>query len=87
MCRVRTLKDERAPPPLENRESKLRRRPLTDEQVAAAAEMYASGLSIATIAAQLDTSYNNVRQRLIKAGVRLRPRGGSHEGRYRASSE
>ena len=64
----------------------LRRRPLTDEQVAVAAEMYASGLPIATIAAHFDTSYNNVRQRLIKAGVRMRPRGGSHEGRFASSA-
>lgn len=56
----------------------LRRRPLSDGQVAVAAEMYASGLPIATIAARLHTSYNNIRQRLIKAGIQLRPRGGKH---------
>ena len=47
----------------------LRRQPLTSDQVELAKKMYESG--------QLDTSYNNVRQRLIKEGVQLRPRGGS----------
>ncbi|WP_442922731.1 helix-turn-helix domain-containing protein [Microbacterium sp. T32] len=41
--------------------------------------MYEYGHPIAAIATRLDTSYNNVRQRLIKDGVQLRARG----GRYR----
>ena len=56
----------------------LRRRPLTSDQVALAKKMYESGRPIAAIATRLDTSYNNVRQRLIKDGVQLRPRGGSY---------
>ena len=55
----------------------LRRRPLTSDQVALAKKMYEHGHPIAAIATRLDTSYNNVRQRLIKDGVQLRPRGGS----------
>ncbi|WP_394686153.1 helix-turn-helix domain-containing protein [uncultured Microbacterium sp.] len=56
----------------------LRRRPLRSDQVALAKKMYESGHPIAAIATRLDTSYNNVRQRLIKEGVELRPRGGSY---------
>lgn len=56
----------------------LRRQPLTDDQVSKAIRMYGEGRPIAVIAEHLDTSYNNVRQRLIKAGVQLRPRGGSY---------
>lgn len=56
----------------------LRRQPLTDKQVAIAKQFYAEKQPISTIAEHLDTSYNNVRQRLIKAGVQLRPRGGSY---------
>ncbi|WP_442786076.1 helix-turn-helix domain-containing protein [Microbacterium sp. SL62] len=41
--------------------------------------MYERGHPIATIASRLDTSYNNVRQRLIKEGVQLRPRGGTYK--------
>ncbi|GAB3148200.1 hypothetical protein GCM10027058_08420 [Microbacterium neimengense] len=57
----------------------LRRQPLTSEQVETARAMYERGHSIATIASRLDTSYNNVRQRLIKEGVQLRPRGGNYK--------
>ncbi|SIS13000.1 hypothetical protein SAMN05880568_2905 [Microbacterium sp. RURRCA19A] len=53
----------------------LRRRPLTDDQVQVARAMYEHGHPIATIASHLDTSYNNVRQRLIREGVQLRTRG------------
>ncbi len=56
----------------------LRRRTLTDEQVQFAVERYEAGDSIAAIAAGLNTSYNNVRQRLPKKEVRLRPRGGTY---------
>ena len=56
----------------------LRRRPLTDDQVEVARKLYEHGHPITVIAAHLDTSYNNVRQRLIKAGVRMRARGGSY---------
>lgn len=55
----------------------LRRRPLTVDQVEVARKLYEHGHPIAAIATRLDTSYNNVRQRLIKEGVQLRPRGGS----------
>ena len=55
---------------------KLRRRPLTSDQVTLAKTLYERGRPIAAIASRLDTSYNNVRQRLIKEGVQLRPRGG-----------
>lgn len=58
---------------------KLRRRPLTSDQVQVARSLYENGHPIAAIATRLDTSYNNVRQRLIKEGVKLRARG----GRYR----
>lgn len=57
----------------------LRRRPLTEDQVQVARAMYEHGHPIATIATRLDTSYNNVRQRLVKEGVQLRPRGGSYK--------
>ncbi len=57
----------------------LRRRPLTIDQVEVAKKMYEHGHPIAAIATRLDTSYNNVRQRLIKEEVQLRPRGGSHK--------
>lgn len=57
----------------------LRRQPLTDNQVEVARTLYEHGHPIAAIATRLDTSYNNVRQRLIKVGVQLRPRGGSYE--------
>ncbi|KTR95863.1 hypothetical protein NS220_04560 [Microbacterium testaceum] len=56
----------------------LRRRPLARDQVEVARKLYEHGHPIAAIAARLDTSYNNVRQRLIKEGVQLRPRGGSY---------
>lgn len=56
----------------------LRRRPLTEQQVVFAVNRYRSGQPIQAIASQLDTSYNNVRQRLLKEGVALRPRGGTY---------
>ncbi len=56
----------------------LRRRPLANDQVEVARMLYEHGHPIAAIATRLDTSYNNVRQRLIKEGVQLRPRGGSY---------
>jgi len=56
----------------------MRRQPLTRDQVEVARKLYEHGHPIATIASRLDTSYNNVRQRLIKEGVQLRPRGGSY---------
>lgn len=49
-------------------------------QVELAMKMYESGRPIAAIATHLDTSYNNVRQRLIKEGVQFRPRGGRFLG-------
>ena len=64
----------------------LRRRPLADEQVAIAVEMYAFDQPIAAIATHLHTGYNNVRQRLIKAGTQLRPRGGNHYRTTRTNS-
>lgn len=57
----------------------LRRRPLTRDQVESARAMYEHGHPIATIASRLNTSYNNVRQRLAEEGVQLRPRGGSYK--------
>jgi hypothetical protein len=57
----------------------LRRRPLTGDQVELAKKMYESGHPIAAIASRLDTSYNNVRQRLIEERVQLRPRGGRYQ--------
>jgi DNA-binding CsgD family transcriptional regulator len=56
----------------------LRRRPLTHEQVEMARMLYQHGQSIMAIATRLDTSYNNVRQRLVKEEVQLRLRGGSY---------
>ena len=67
---LRLLRDEGAA---------LRRRPLTHEQVTLAKTLYERGRPIASIATRLGTSYNNVRQRLIKEGVQLRPRGGSYK--------
>lgn len=55
----------------------LRRRLLTNDQVEVARKLHEHGHPIAAIATRLDTSYNNVRQRLIREGVQLRPRGGS----------
>ncbi|MDI9890908.1 hypothetical protein [Microbacterium sp. IEGM 1404] len=51
----------------------VRRRPLTVDQVEVARTLHEHGHPIAAIATHLDTSYNNVRQRLIKEGVQLRP--------------
>jgi len=67
---LRLLRDEGA---------SLRRQALTSDQVEVARAMYEHGHPIATIASRLDTSYNNVRQRLIREGVQLRPRGGSYK--------
>ena len=67
---LRVLRDEGVP---------LRRRPLTRDQITLAKTLYERSQPIAAIATRLDTSYNNVRQRLIKEGVPLRARG----GRYR----
>ena len=58
--------------------AEIRRRPLTDEQVELAVKQYEAGRSIAAIAAGFNTSYNNVRQRLLKKEVRLRTRGGTY---------
>lgn len=56
----------------------VRRRPLTVDQIEVARKLHEHGHPIAAIATHLDTSYNNVRQRLIEEGVQLRPRGGSY---------
>jgi hypothetical protein len=57
----------------------LRRRPLTNDRVEVARKLYEHGHPIAAIATRLDTSYNNVRQRLIEERVQLRPRGGRYQ--------
>ena len=53
------------------------RKPLTDEQRQRARNRYASGLSVAAIATELNSSYSAVRRALIAAGMEMRPRGGS----------
>ncbi|WP_330236122.1 helix-turn-helix domain-containing protein [Streptomyces sp. NBC_00566] len=41
-----------------------------------AAELYATGCSIKSVAAELDRSYGGTRALLLEAGVALRARGG-----------
>lgn len=55
---------------------KLRRQPLTTEQVDKAKRLYESGLTIAKVADCLDASYETTRLALIHAGVQMRARGG-----------
>jgi DNA-binding CsgD family transcriptional regulator len=47
------------------------------DQVGIAAKLYESGMSLATVGKQLGFSPNTVRQNLIVAGVKVRPKPGS----------
>ncbi|MBP5883144.1 helix-turn-helix domain-containing protein [Streptomyces scabiei] len=46
-----------------------------------AAELYATGCTIRSVAAQLHRSYGGTRVLLLEAGVTLRGRGGNTRGR------
>lgn len=54
----------------------MRKQPLTGDDVALAAELYHSGLSLAAVAEQLETHPSTIWRTLTRAGVRLRRRGG-----------
>lgn len=63
----------------------LRRQSLSDEQIREAIALYRKGQSLATIAADLEVSYNCVRHAFVGAGIERRPRGGSKPHAYRTS--
>lgn len=54
-----------------------RRQPVSSDQLTQAVSLYAQGLSVATIAIQLGLTPRTLNTHLRKAGVTLRPRGGS----------
>lgn len=47
-----------------------------EETARQAADLYAQGCTIASVARQIGRSYGNTRVLLIEAGVKMRPRGG-----------
>ena len=51
----------------------MRRTGLTEEQADEATHPYATGQSLATVAARFDIDAGTVRTRLIKRGVGMRP--------------
>jgi DNA-directed RNA polymerase specialized sigma24 family protein len=51
-------------------------RKLTDDDVAKAARLYASSLSLAEVAERFNVTARTVREGLVKAGERIRPRRG-----------
>ncbi|WP_240743553.1 helix-turn-helix domain-containing protein [Mycobacterium paragordonae] len=59
--------------------SKIRKQPLTDEQVAKAAQLYASGQSLATIGTHLGVDHGTVWHALKKRGVRMRDTHGREQ--------
>ena len=60
----------------------VRRQPMTSEQVAEAARLYESGLSLSQVAKQLQVNQETMRVAIMNAGVQLRPSTG--ETSYRA---
>ena len=50
--------------------------PEREETARRAADLYAQGCTIASVARQLGRSYGGTRALLLEAGVTLRPRGG-----------
>jgi lambda repressor-like predicted transcriptional regulator len=55
----------------------LRRQPLTDEQVSAAAMLYEAGKSLAAVARELGVAQESLRRALVNSGIPMRIRGGS----------
>lgn len=53
----------------------MRDRPLTDEQVDEAEQMYASGMPLLAVGRELGVSQGKVRRALAARGVTIRPRG------------
>ena len=51
-------------------------RKLTDEQVAQATQLYATGISLVDVAAQFDVNAATIRREFTKAGITIRPRRG-----------
>lgn len=61
---------------LHRNDVRMRRLGLTPAQTIHAQSLYESGLSLADIGSQLHRSPGTIRNHLLKAGVRLRPRPG-----------
>jgi DNA-binding CsgD family transcriptional regulator len=59
---------------LEQHEVNMRGQGVRAERLQEAIELYSSGLSLKTVAAQLDCSAETLRQALLRAGVTLRAR-------------
>lgn len=55
----------------------VRRQPMTADQVAEAASLYESGLSLSRVAAELKVNQETMRMAILKVGVELRPPAGS----------
>jgi len=55
----------------------VRRQTATDGVVAEAAQLYEAGMPVTRIAEQLSVSGSALRRSMLKAGVDMRPRGGS----------
>ena len=55
----------------------MRRRPMTEEQVNEAVELYRSGRSLATLSSELELPRESLRRAIIEVGVQMRPRGSS----------
>ena len=51
-------------------------RKLTDQQVAEAAQLYATGISLVHVAEQFDANEGTIRREFANAGVVVRPRRG-----------
>lgn len=61
----------------------LRRQPMTPEQIEQARQLYERGLSLSQASGQLGIHQDTIRLALKRAGVTLRPGGGSAPGRPR----
>lgn len=55
----------------------VRRQPMTAQQVAEAARLYETGLSLSQVAAALDVNQETMRVAIIKAGVEIRSATGA----------
>ena len=69
---------------LHEAEVPMRRRPLTDQELADARKLYESGLSLVTVGERIGRHHTTVHLSLRRVGVSMRPRKG---GRRRAIEE
>lgn len=59
----------------------MRRQPMTPEQVDEAGRLYVGGLSLSQVSERIGAHQDTIRLALLRAGMTLRPSGGSVAGR------